>query len=75
MTGALLSFSAMAVSVRVLAGALGVSEILAVRAGFGSIVMAPWPPCIPSCERRFSRQLPLRFFRNTVHLGRSTSGR
>ncbi len=40
MTGALLSFSAMAVAIRVLAGTLSVMEILAVRAGFGSIVMA-----------------------------------
>jgi hypothetical protein len=40
MTGALLSFSAMAVSVRVLAGALSVMEILALRAGLGLMVMA-----------------------------------
>jgi hypothetical protein len=35
MSGALLSFSAMAVSVRALATTLGVMEILALRAGFG----------------------------------------
>ncbi len=40
MSGALLSFSAMAVSVRVLAGALSVIEILAVRAGLGLLVMS-----------------------------------
>ena len=39
MTGALLAFSAMAVSVRVLAGALSVIEILAVRAGIGLLIM------------------------------------
>ena len=40
MTGALLSFCAMAVSVRVLAGTLSVMEILALRAGLGLAVMA-----------------------------------
>src|SRR5262245_8939768 len=39
MSGALLSFSAMAVSVRVLAATLGVMEILALRAGLGLMVM------------------------------------
>ena len=40
MTGALLAFCAMAVSIRELAGALSVMEILAVRSGFGLVVMA-----------------------------------
>src|SRR2546421_614240 len=39
MTGALLSFSAMAVSVRILAATLGVMEILALRAGLGVLVI------------------------------------
>ena len=40
MTGALLAFSALAVSVRLLAGSLSVMEILTLRAGIGLAVMA-----------------------------------
>lgn len=70
MTGALLSFSAMAVAVRVLAGSLSVMEILAVRAGFGSIVMAVLAAARPDLRATiFSRHFPLHLFRNTVHLG------
>lgn len=39
MTGALLSFSVMAVSVRALGGILSVMEILAVRAGLGLVIL------------------------------------
>lgn len=39
MTGALLSFSVMAVSVRALGGVLSVMEILAVRAGLGLVIL------------------------------------
>jgi drug/metabolite transporter (DMT)-like permease len=70
MTGALFAFSAMAVSVRVLGGVLSVMEILAVRAGFGLIVVIALA-LIRSDLRAsiFSNHLPLHFLRNTVHLG------
>jgi len=72
MTGALLSFSAMAVSVRVLAGALSVIEILAVRAGLGLLVMSAVAAMRPDLRAALrSRQLPLHIFRNTIHLGSS----
>jgi len=70
MTGALLSFSAMAVSVRVLADTLSVIEILATRSGLGLLVMT-----VLAISRRDLRstiltpQLPLHVLRNTVHLG------
>jgi drug/metabolite transporter (DMT)-like permease len=70
MTGALLSFSAMAVSVRVLADTLSVIEILATRSGLGLLVMA-----LLAISRHDLRstiltpQLPLHILRNTLHLG------
>jgi drug/metabolite transporter (DMT)-like permease len=70
MTGALLSFSAMAVSVRVLADTLSVIEILATRSGLGLLVMA-----LLAISRHDLRstiltpQLPLHVLRNTLHLG------
>jgi drug/metabolite transporter (DMT)-like permease len=69
MTGALLSFSAMAVAVRALAGSLSVMEILAVRSGFGSIVMIALAAARADLRATvFSRHLPLHLFRNTLHL-------
>jgi drug/metabolite transporter (DMT)-like permease len=70
MTGALLSFSAMAVSVRVLADTLSVIEILATRSGLGLLVMT-----VLAISRHDLRstiltpQLPLHVLRNTLHLG------
>ncbi|MFL6798384.1 MAG: DMT family transporter [Xanthobacteraceae bacterium] len=70
MTGALLAFSAMAVSIRELAGSLTVMEILAVRSGFGLIVMLALAAVRPDLRSLMStRQLQLHLFRNTVHLG------
>ena len=72
MTGALLSFSAMAVSVRVLAGTLTVMEILALRAGLGLLVMASLAASRADLRATlFSRHLVLHVFRNTVHVGSS----
>jgi drug/metabolite transporter (DMT)-like permease len=72
MTGALLSFSAMAVSVRVLAGALSVMEILALRAGLGLIVMASLAALRADLRATIpSRHVPLHLFRNAVHVGSS----
>jgi drug/metabolite transporter (DMT)-like permease len=72
MTGALLSFSAMAVSVRVLAGTLSVMEILALRAGLGLLVMASLAAARADLRTTlFSRHLVLHVFRNTVHVSSS----
>lgn len=72
MTGALLSFSAMAVSVRVLAGALSVMEILALRAGLGLLVMASLAALRADLRATIpSRHLPLHVLRNAVHVGSS----
>jgi drug/metabolite transporter (DMT)-like permease len=70
MTGALLSFSALAVSVRMLAGKLSVMEILALRGGIGLAVMSAIAAARPDLRKTLlSRKLPLHFFRNTIHLG------
>src|SRR5262245_23843970 len=69
MTGALLCFSVMAVSIRVLAGALSVMEILAVRSGFGLIVLVAVSALRSDLRATvFTKQLPLHVFRNTIHL-------
>ena len=72
MTGALLSFCAMAVSVRVLAGTLSVMEILALRAGLGLAVMAALAATGADLRATINSQhLPLHLFRNAVHVGSS----
>ena len=72
MSGALLSFSAMAVSVRALAATLGVIEILALRAGFGLMVMATLVALRADLRATINRRhLRLHLFRNTVHVGAS----
>jgi drug/metabolite transporter (DMT)-like permease len=72
MSGALLSFSAMAVSVRVLAATLGVMEILALRAGLGLMVMATLVAARADLRATINRRhLRLHLFRNTVHVGAS----
>jgi drug/metabolite transporter (DMT)-like permease len=70
MTGALLAFSAMAVSIRGLAATLSVMEILALRAALGLMVMAIWAAINPPLRATINpRHLGLHFLRNTVHLG------
>jgi drug/metabolite transporter (DMT)-like permease len=72
MSGALLAFCAMAVSVRGLAATLSVMEIFALRAGIGLIVMSAIAAARPELRPPLlSRQWPLLVFRNTVHLGSS----
>jgi len=70
MSGALLAFSAMAISVRALAATLSVIEMIALRAGLGLAVMvmiaATHAELRASIHRRHWR---LHIFRNTVHLG------
>ena len=70
MTGALLAFSALAVSVRVLGVTLSVMQILALRAALGLMVMAIWAAVNPGLRATINpRHLGLHLFRNTVHLG------
>jgi drug/metabolite transporter (DMT)-like permease len=70
MTGALLAFSGMALSVRMLAGKLTVMEILALRGGLGLIVLSAIAVARADLRKTIlSRKLPLHFFRNTIHLG------
>jgi drug/metabolite transporter (DMT)-like permease len=70
MTGALLSFSAMAVSIRVLADTLTVMEILAVRAGLGLVVMAGLAAMRADLRALIvTPRIALHLLRNTVHLG------
>src|SRR6516225_9718836 len=72
MSGALLSFSAMAISVRALDATLGVMEILALRAGFGLIVMATLVALRADLRATINcRHLRLHLFRNTVHVASS----
>jgi drug/metabolite transporter (DMT)-like permease len=70
MTGALLSFSGMAISVRQLAGTVSIMEILTLRAGIGIVVLAALVAARPDLRKLiFTRQMPLHLFRNTIHLG------
>src|SRR5713226_5295473 len=70
MTGALLSFSAMAVSIRVLSRTLSIMEILAMRAGLGLLVMASLAVLRADLRAMIpSRHLGLHLFRNGLHLG------
>ena len=70
MTGALLTFSGLAVSVRMLGGKLTVMEILSVRGGIGLVVMSAIAAARADLRKTIlSRKLPLHFFRNTIHLG------
>ena len=68
MTGTLLSFSAMAVSVRMLAGALNIFEILAIRNGVALIVLFSLL-AVRSDLRPLIKpaRMKLHFVRNSVH--------
>jgi drug/metabolite transporter (DMT)-like permease len=70
MTGALLSFSAMAVSIRALSGTLRILEILAIRNGGGLVILLALGALNPALMRAISmRRLALHVSRNTVHFG------
>lgn len=70
MTGALLSFSAMAVSIRALAGTLRIMEILAIRNGGGLAILLAVGAFNPAHMRALSaRRLALHVTRNTIHFG------
>jgi drug/metabolite transporter (DMT)-like permease len=68
MTVAMLAFSTMAVSIRGLAGALNIFEILAVRSGSGLIVLAVLIVARPALRAEIRpRRMGLHVVRNTVH--------
>jgi drug/metabolite transporter (DMT)-like permease len=70
MTGALLSFCVMAVSIRSLSGAFSIVEMLTVRAGVGLaillVVLAVWPELRTTISRH---RLGLHLLRNSIHFG------
>lgn len=68
MTGTLLSFSVMAVSVRVLAGAFNIFEILTIRSGLGLLFTILVGFTQPALFRSVApRRLHLHFVRNSTH--------
>lgn len=70
MTGALLSFSAMAIAIRALADALSVFEILLFRSLSGVIVLGALALVRPELRKGLAtRHMRLHLLRNTVHFG------
>jgi drug/metabolite transporter (DMT)-like permease len=68
MTGTLLSFTVVAVSVRALAGALSAFEMMTVRSAFGLAVMLAILAARPVLREELSlRRLRLHALRNTLH--------
>ena len=68
MTGTLLSFSAMALSVRALAGKFSVFEILSIRSGFGLLILLAVGLPQPALMRTFvPRRLQWHLLRNVTH--------
>jgi len=70
MIGALLSFSAMAVSIRGLAGTLSVFEILAIRNGLGIlflVVLGAWSGMLRA--NLITRRFTMHVVRNSLHFG------
>jgi len=68
MTGALLSFCAMAVSIRGLAGKLNIFEILAIRNGCGVVVLCALAATHPDLRKTLSpHRMVLHGVRNSVH--------
>ena len=70
MVGALLSFSAMAVSIRALSGKLQIVEILAIRNGGGLALLLALGVARPALMHALAtRRLRLHVIRNTIHFG------
>ncbi|MBI4274734.1 MAG: DMT family transporter [Rhizobiales bacterium] len=68
MTGALLSFSVMAVSIRMLAGALSIFEILTVRSTLGILILLVLAVAQPRLrEEMLPRRIGFNLVRNSVH--------
>lgn len=70
MTGTLLSFSVLAVSIRVLAGSLSVFEILAVRCAGAILILLALLAANPRLRTAVrTRRVPMHFFRSAIHFG------
>jgi drug/metabolite transporter (DMT)-like permease len=70
MTGALLSFSTMALSIRGLATTLHIFEILAIRNASGLVILLSIGLAQPHLLRTLTlRRAPLQLARNTIHFG------
>jgi drug/metabolite transporter (DMT)-like permease len=70
MIGTLLSFSVMAVSIRALAGGLGIIEILNLRAGVGLLIVGALLALRPELRPAIVRgRLGLHILRNSIHFG------
>jgi drug/metabolite transporter (DMT)-like permease len=68
MTGTLLSFSMMAISIRLLAGRLSIFEILTLRSFGALLILCALLLANPSLRPDLrTRRLPMHFFRSTVH--------
>ena len=76
MTGTLLSFSVMAVSIRALAGALNIVEILSLRAAVGLAIVGAMLALRPRLRGNISRRrLPLHTCATPSTSARNTCGR
>jgi drug/metabolite transporter (DMT)-like permease len=70
MIGTLLSFSAMAVSIRELSATLSIMEILTARAAIGLLIVGALLAIRPQLRRALDRRrLPLHVLRNGIHFG------
>jgi len=70
MTGTLLSFCVMAVSIRSLSGALSILEMLTVRSAVGLTIVLAVLAVRPEFRTAISRRrLRLHFLRNSIHFG------
>jgi drug/metabolite transporter (DMT)-like permease len=70
MIGTLLSFSAMAVSIRELSATLGIMEILSVRAAAGLLILGTLMALRPELRHALNRRrFPLHVLRNSIHFG------
>ncbi|MPZ54912.1 MAG: EamA family transporter [Rhizobiales bacterium] len=68
MSGALISFCVMAVSVRALAGNLSIFEILTIRSGFGVLTLGTILAFSPMLRRTIvTRRIGLHLLRNSTH--------
>jgi drug/metabolite transporter (DMT)-like permease len=70
MTGTLLSFSIMAVSIRLLAGSLSVFEILTIRCVGALTILFSLLAVNPALRPQLrTKRIPMHFFRSAVHFG------
>ena len=70
MTGTLLSFSIMAVSIRLLAGSLSVFEILTIRCVCALTILFSLLAVNPALRPQLrTKRIPMHFFRSAVHFG------